>query len=139
MIFNFELFFTEDYIIKFFWTESRSNSTGHVFMHSPSNVFGSLISDTEDFFDDLHSHRGSFGRNAYGSTISSPAFSPTPPFRTNSASKKPEKNALGKYTDEELLNPDRAAGTSKAALQLMALEKRLANEKANGDENKEKL
>lgn len=108
-------------------------------MHSPSNVFGSLISDTEDFFDDLHSNRGSIGRNAYGSTVSSPAFSPTPPFRTNSANKKPEKSALGKFTDEEMLNPDRAAGTSKAALQLMALEKRLAAEKANGDKDKVKL
>lgn len=123
----------------FFCSESRSNSTGHVFMHSPSNVFGSLISDTEDFLDDIHSHRGSFGRNACGSTVSSPAFSPTPPFRTNSASKKPERNALGKFTDEEMLNPDRAAGTSKAALQLMALEKRLAAEKENGDKDKEKL
>lgn len=107
-------------------------------MHSPSNVFGSLISDTDNFFDDLHSQHGSFGRNAYGSTVSSPAFSPTPPFRTNSASKKPEKNSLGKFTDEEMLNPDRAAGTSKAALQLMALEKRLASEKGNGDEENEK-
>lgn len=108
-------------------------------MHSPSNVFGSLISDTDDFLDDLHSHRGAFGRNACGSTVSSPAFSPTPPFRTNSASKKPVKNALGKFTDEEMLNQDRAAGTSKAAIQLMALEKRLATEKANGNEDKEKL
>ncbi|XP_059610596.1 soluble guanylate cyclase 88E [Phlebotomus argentipes] len=37
--------------------ESRSNSTGHVFMHSPSDMFGSLISDTEDFFEDLQTHR----------------------------------------------------------------------------------
>lgn len=107
-------------------------------MHSPSNVFGSLISDTEDFLDDIHSHRGSFGRNV-GSAVSSPAFSPTPPFRTNSASKKPEKNVAGKFTDEEMLNSDRAAGTSKAALQLMALEKRLATEKANSDKDKNKL
>lgn len=37
--------------------ESRSNSTGHVFMQSPSDVFGSLISDTEDFLEDLQTHR----------------------------------------------------------------------------------
>lgn len=37
--------------------DSRSNSTGHVFMQSPSDVFGSLISDTEDFLEDLQSHR----------------------------------------------------------------------------------
>lgn len=37
--------------------ESRSNSTGHVFMQSPSDVFGSLINDTEDFLEDLQIHR----------------------------------------------------------------------------------
>lgn len=39
--------------------DSRSNSTGHVFMHSPSELFGSLINDTEEFFEDLQSHRES--------------------------------------------------------------------------------
>lgn len=39
--------------------DSRSNSTGHVFMHSPSELFGSLINDTEEFFEDLQSHRDS--------------------------------------------------------------------------------
>lgn len=38
--------------------DSRSNSTGHVFMHSPSELFGSLINDTEEFLEDLQSHRG---------------------------------------------------------------------------------
>lgn len=37
--------------------DSRSNSTGHVFMHSPSELFGSLINDTEEFLEDLQSHR----------------------------------------------------------------------------------
>lgn len=38
--------------------DSRSNSTGHVFMHSPGELFGSLINDTEEFLEDLQSHRG---------------------------------------------------------------------------------
>lgn len=50
--------------------DSRSNSTGHVFMHSPSELFGSLINDTEDFFDDLHTRRESTNN------LRSPAFSP---------------------------------------------------------------
>lgn len=54
--------------------ESRSNSTGHVFMHSPSELFGSLINDTEDFFEDLQIHRES-SSNIH-SSISTPAFSP---------------------------------------------------------------
>lgn len=59
-----------------------------MFMHSPSDVFGSLISDTEGFLDDLQSNRG---ENIYGSAISSPSFSPKPPFRSGSAKTKPKK------------------------------------------------
>lgn len=55
--------------------DSRSNSTGHVFMHSPSELFGSLINDTEDFLDDLHTRRES--TNNLHSSLSTPAFSPT--------------------------------------------------------------
>lgn len=54
--------------------DSRSNSTGHVFMHSPSELFGSLINDTEDFFEDLQIHRES--ANNLHSSVSTPAFSP---------------------------------------------------------------
>lgn len=82
-------------------------------MHSPSNIFGSLVSDTEDFFDDLQSHRDSIGRNIYGSTGSSPAFSPTPPFRTNSANRKPKMNVPGQFTDEEMMQLEKV-GTAKA-------------------------
>lgn len=75
-------------------------------------MFGSLISDTDEFFDDLQSHRAN---------ESSPAFSPTPPFRTNSANRKPKMSVnLGEPS------------TSKAAQQLLELEKRLATD------NKEK-
>lgn len=49
---------------------SRSNSTGHAFLQSPSDVFGSLIVDTEEFFEDLHN------RNSAGSNLLSPISTP---------------------------------------------------------------
>ncbi|XP_058823747.1 soluble guanylate cyclase 88E [Topomyia yanbarensis] len=62
--------------------ESRSNSTGHPFLNNVSDVFGSLISDTEDFLEDLH-HRNSLSNTQYtSSTPSSCAFSPPPAFRS---------------------------------------------------------
>lgn len=66
--------------------ESRSNSTGHVFMHSPSDVFGSLISDTEEFFEDLHTnHRSSLGStNNNPQTPVTPVTPATPPSKTYS-------------------------------------------------------
>lgn len=54
--------------------DSRSNSTGHVFMHSPSELFGSLINDTEDFFEDLTNNRKGESANNLQSTT--PSFSP---------------------------------------------------------------
>lgn len=54
--------------------DSRSNSTGHVFMHSPSELFGSIITDTEDFLEDLHMRRES--THNLHSSLSTPAFSP---------------------------------------------------------------
>ncbi|XP_052866342.1 soluble guanylate cyclase 88E [Anopheles cruzii] len=67
--------------------ENRSNSTGHAFMHSVSDVFGSLVNDTEDFLEDLQ-HRSSLSNTVYtGSTPSPCPFSPPPPpFRTKSKS-----------------------------------------------------
>lgn len=58
--------------------DSRSNSTGHVFMHSPSELFGSLINDTEEFFEDLTNNREKDGSSASNlhSSVSTPAFSP---------------------------------------------------------------
>ncbi|XP_058454622.1 soluble guanylate cyclase 88E isoform X2 [Malaya genurostris] len=61
--------------------ESRPNSTGHAFLSNVSDVFGSLINDTEDFLEDLH-HRNSLCNTQYtSSTPSSCAFSPPPAFR----------------------------------------------------------
>jgi guanylate cyclase len=49
---------------------SRSNSTGHAYLQSPSDVFGSLITDTEEFLEDLQ-HRNSASTSAY-SNLSTP-------------------------------------------------------------------
>ncbi|XP_055602973.1 soluble guanylate cyclase 88E [Uranotaenia lowii] len=77
--------------------ENRSNSTGHAFMHSVSDVFGSLVSDTEEFLEDLQ-HRNSLSNTQYTpSTPSSCAFSPPPGFRSKSKSFIP-----GQFTQEEL-------------------------------------
>ncbi|XP_039453267.1 soluble guanylate cyclase 88E-like isoform X2 [Culex pipiens pallens] len=77
--------------------ESRSNSTGHAFMHNVSDVFGSLVSDTEEFLEDLH-HRNSITTTHYTpSTPSSCAFSPPPAFRRKSKSYVP-----GQFSEEEL-------------------------------------
>lgn len=59
---------------------------GHVYLHSPSDVFGSLISDTEEFLDDYQmNHRGSMGTNDVYTPIShspiTPPISPPPQFR----------------------------------------------------------
>lgn len=59
--------------------DSRSNSTGHVFMHSPSELFGSLINDTEDFFEDITNNRKFDSANnlqTSHSTVLTPVFSP---------------------------------------------------------------
>ncbi|XP_055701326.1 soluble guanylate cyclase 88E [Phlebotomus papatasi] len=68
--------------------ESRSNSTGHVFMHSPSDMFGSLISDTEDFFEDLQTHRAQSPpspRSLYQQRLSASKVKPRRPTSSQSA------------------------------------------------------
>lgn len=102
----------------FVFTESRSNSTGHVFMQSPSNIFGSLVSDTEEFFDDLQSHRDLMGRNIYESTASSPAFCPTPPFRINSGHHKLKMSTPGQFTDEEMRRMEKMCPVKPRSSQL---------------------
>lgn len=67
---------------------SRSNSTGHAYMQSPSDVFGSLITDTEEFLEDLQS------RNSAGSSFYSPLSTPLTGFR--SAKLRSKKQAAGK-------------------------------------------
>jgi guanylate cyclase, other len=54
---------------------SRSNSTGHANLKSPSDVFGDLITDTEEFLEDMH-RRNSTTTSLF-SPLSSPAYSQT--------------------------------------------------------------
>lgn len=74
-------------------------------MYTPSDLFGSLISDTEHLFDELHSHRAS-ARNVHGSPT--PSLSPTHeykggPMRTSvdtQTSNKPTVNATTNVTNQ---------------------------------------
>ncbi|KAM7361258.1 guanylyl cyclase at 88E [Cochliomyia hominivorax] len=88
--------------------ESRSNSTGHVFMRSPSDVFGSLILDTEEFLEDLQMSRSSLANN------SQCPCSPIPPFRIGSAPPKPRPNNPDQFTPEELAAMDQNTPPSTA-------------------------
>ncbi|EDV91343.1 soluble guanylate cyclase 88E [Drosophila grimshawi] len=86
--------------------ESRSNSTGHVFMRSPSDIFGSLILDTEEFLEDLQISRGSLvnSSSANNNRESPSEFSPT--FRIGSAPHKPRVSNPDQFTPEELAAMD---------------------------------
>ncbi|XP_068158073.1 soluble guanylate cyclase 88E [Drosophila tropicalis] len=92
--------------------ESRSNSTGHVFMRSPSDIFGSLILDTEEFLEDLQISRGSLANNNNHPPVC--GFSPTPPFRIGSAPPKPRPSNPDKFTPEELAAMDQLTPPSTA-------------------------
>ncbi|XP_034486759.1 soluble guanylate cyclase 88E isoform X2 [Drosophila innubila] len=96
--------------------ESRSNSTGHVFMRSPSDIFGSLILDTEEFLEDLQISRGSLANSSSNNNNSqSPCgFSPTPPFRIGSAPPKPRPSNPDVFTAEELAVMDQLTPPSTA-------------------------
>lgn len=98
--------------------ESRSNSTGHVFMRSPSDIFGSLILDTEEFLEDLQISRGSLANsssNTNNNNSQSPCgFSPTPPFRIGSAPPKPRPSNPDMFTAEELAAMDQLTPPSTA-------------------------
>ncbi|XP_030376357.1 soluble guanylate cyclase 88E [Scaptodrosophila lebanonensis] len=91
--------------------ESRSNSTGHVFSRSPSDIFGSLILDTEEFLEDLQISRGSLTNN---NNPPPDAFSPTPPFRIGSAPSKPRSSNPDQFTPEELAAMDQLTPPSTA-------------------------
>ncbi|KAH8369466.1 hypothetical protein KR009_011687 [Drosophila setifemur] len=93
--------------------ESRSNSTGHVFMRSPSDIFGSLILDTEEFLEDLQISRSSLANNN-NSRPPACGFSPTPPFRIGSAPPKPRPSNPDKFTPEELAAMDQLTPPSTA-------------------------
>ncbi|XP_023169693.2 soluble guanylate cyclase 88E isoform X2 [Drosophila hydei] len=95
--------------------ESRSNSTGHVFMRSPSDIFGSLILDTEEFLEDLQSARGPLTSSSNNNCESPCGFSsPTPPFRIGSAPHKPRPSNPDKFTPEELAAMDQLTPPSTA-------------------------
>jgi guanylate cyclase, other len=64
---------------------SRSNSTGHAYLKSPSDVFGDLITDTEEFLEDLHR------RNSTTTSVFSPLSSPG---AHSQASKYRNKNSI---------------------------------------------
>lgn len=68
---------------------SRSNSMGHAFLscQSPSEVFGSLINDTEEFLEDLHQRNSSAGTSVF-SPNHSPMFSPVTSARPKREKKK---------------------------------------------------
>ncbi|XP_060645574.1 soluble guanylate cyclase 88E isoform X1 [Drosophila nasuta] len=97
--------------------ESRSNSTGHVFMRSPSDIFGSLILDTEEFLEDLQISRGSLANSSSNNNNISQSpcgFSPTPPFRIGSAPAKPRPSNPDMFTAEELAAMDQLTPPSTA-------------------------
>lgn len=71
---------------------SRSNSTGHAFMQSPSDVFGSLITDTEEFLEDLQN------RNSAGSGLFSPLSTPLSVYSQPSATYRMSKARNKKQT-----------------------------------------
>lgn len=88
--------------------DSRSNSTGHVFMQSPSDVFGSLISDTEDFLEDLHIHREGSVKHSAEPPPCGFSMSPQKTIIPLSATEnKKFGNAPGQFTIDELNQMDK--------------------------------
>lgn len=79
-------------------------------MYSPSDLFGSLISDTEHLFDEIQNHR-SMDKNVHGSPTPSPSFSPIPKFRSGSVRVKD-----GQSTSKELSQTRNTVETSKPLL-----------------------
>lgn len=113
--------------------DSRSNSTGHVFMHSPSEIFGSLINDTEDFFEDLQIHRES-AHNLH-SSVSTPAFSPKRASRSVSSTAmksipstaptlyKSTSFVPGQFTEKELVEYSRPSTSAMLQPPMQIMEK----------------
>jgi guanylate cyclase, other len=78
---------------------SRSNSTGHAFMQSPSDVFGSLIVDTEEFLEDLHNRNSAkTNKNLLSPASSNYSASSSKALRQISARVKEKKLAAGKVS-----------------------------------------
>lgn len=81
---------------------SRSNSTGHaLYVQSPSDVFGSLINDTEEFLEDFQ-NRNSAGTSVY-TPLSSPAFSPPYRAKKRANPKLNKPNTPGQVTFQDLI------------------------------------
>ncbi|XP_067636495.1 soluble guanylate cyclase 88E [Eurosta solidaginis] len=92
--------------------ESRSNSMGHVFIRTPSDIFGSLILDTEEFLEDLQYSRTSLANNDNNMALC--PYSPVPSFRIGSAPCKPRHNDPDQFTPEELAAMDQITPPSTA-------------------------
>lgn len=75
---------------------SRSNSTGHAYLQSPSDVFGDLITDTEEFLEDLH-NRNSAGTSIF-TPLSSPAYSQSSSRAQTARQKKLASGQVGSFT-----------------------------------------
>lgn len=138
--------------------DSRSNSTGHVFMHSPSELFGSLINDTEEFFEDLSYNRGKVeSANNLQSSVSTPAFSPRripralssgsgkilPPSTAPAAVHSPtNSHAHGQFTERELVEYSRPSTSAMVQPTMLDLNKQsnlalaLVNQRSNDSINK---
>lgn len=107
--------------------DSRSNSTGHVFLHSPSELFGSLINDTEEFLEDLSNNRKVESASNLQSSVSTQAYSPrrmpraiisgsgnpmppsTAPSFLNSSTNSSDR---GQFTERELVDYSRPSTSS---------------------------
>lgn len=102
--------------------DSRSNSTGHVFMNSPSEMFGSLINDTEEFFEDLTTNRekGSNSGSNLHSSVSTPAFSPRriPRAQSSSAGKPTQSYGADQLSDLDYSRPSTSSMVAPAIHQL---------------------
>lgn len=119
--------------------DSRSNSTGHVFMHSPSELFGSLINDTEEFFEDLTNNRKVESAGNLQSSVSTPAFSPRRiPRALSSGSTKPmlppstapplvssptSSVGRGQFTEREMIDYSRPSTSSMVPPAMQSLTK----------------
>lgn len=104
---------------------------GHVFLHSPSDVFGSLISDTEEFLEDYQmNHRSSLGTNIYSPISQSPTtppISPSPQFRLGTAPQKTANQTIpGQFSADELALLDSVSPCPSAPPALDTIAQRIA-------------
>ncbi|CRK99008.1 CLUMA_CG012144, isoform A [Clunio marinus] len=108
---------------------SRSNSTGHAYIQSPSDVFGDLITDTEEFLEDLQNRKFSVSASIF-SPMSSPPFSCVP---SRASTSRGNRVTAGQFTEEELalLNSKNPATTATPANEKSLSRKQKRNSKIN--------